>query len=121
MSVTIDAAGRRLLDEFYRPPARLAFPGTALAARTVTFDYPSIGHVISYTASWGRHYTTLPRFSATGLPAHSRVQLRCDGPGCPFHHHTSHPRGADLDLAHLLATRTCFRPPRCMPVSERAT
>lgn len=101
VSVTIDAAGRRLLDEFYRLPARLAFPGTALAARTVTFDYPLIGHVIRYTASWRRHYTTLPLFSATGLPAHSRIQLRCDGPGCPFHHHTSHPRGADLDLAHL--------------------
>ncbi len=114
LSMRIDADGRRLLGEFYTLPARLTFPGTVLAARTVTFDYPVIGSVIKYTASWRLRYTTMPRFTATGLPAHASVRLRCRGPGCPFHHHTSHPNGADLDLSHLfgdaqlLPTATVF-------------
>lgn len=114
VSMTIDAAGRRLLDEFYRLPAQLTFPGTVLPPRTVTFEYPVIGHVLSYTASWRPLYTTMRRFAATRLPAHARVQVRCRGPGCPFHQYTSRPTGTNLDLtylfrgAHLLPTATLY-------------
>ena len=95
---TLDADGRRLLGEFYRLPGRLTFPGTALAARTVIFDYPVIGDVIKYTASWGLRYTTmtrvhsdrsarackraaaLPRAGVPVSPPHKPPQRRRPGP-----------------------------------------
>lgn len=94
--VSLNAAGRRLLGEFYELPAQLTLSGTAAASNTITFAYAKLKDPVGYTFGYHQTYTSVPEFAMTGLLPHSHVDVRCRGGGRPS---TSH--AAAQGISHL--------------------
>jgi hypothetical protein len=92
--VTLNAAGKRLLTEFYTLPATLSFRGVSSATRRITFAYPLVtpppdSSWVSWTwlsTPCGFCWTSVDGSFFFGVPrllSTARVEVGCSGVGCP--------------------------------------
>jgi alpha-tubulin suppressor-like RCC1 family protein len=85
VTVSLNRAGRRLLDRFYSLPVKLSTGGRG-AARLTHFHYTIIRAPIDYFWNFGATYTTVGNLNASQLSPSWHVALTCHGGGCPLSH-----------------------------------
>jgi hypothetical protein len=98
------------------PPADPAQPGTPhpAAPAVVPQPPPPAGPAkldATVVNRWGltRRATTVYELVVKGVPAGGRVEVRCDGKGCPFARRTAKPRRGKVTLTKLFAGRKLAR------------
>ena len=83
VTVSLNAAGRRLLDRFYALPVSLSTDGRHTAG-AVRFRYAIIRAPIDYFWNFRPGYTFVGNLDARGLKSSWHVTLTCRGGGCPI-------------------------------------
>jgi hypothetical protein len=103
LTLELNPAGRKLLSEFYALPVKLSITGAGASTRRVTFRYPRIASLITYTVTFHSASSSVQALNVAGLPHPARVVVSCRGAGCPFSRRTSQPRGKEANLASLFS------------------
>jgi hypothetical protein len=103
ITVTLNATGKSLLAgaPHYKLPATLAITGTTSALSTVTYTYTRITSPISFTWSFGST-STAQSLSISHIPSGGKVQVICNGRGCPFGSKTLTPSHGTVSVAKAL-------------------
>jgi DNA-binding beta-propeller fold protein YncE len=104
----LNAAGARLLAEFYRLSVRLALSGFATQTETITYSYPRLGPTVDDIWTWTNVpcspcFTTVDELTVTGLKAGETLTVRCAGPGCPFRQRVTRRHRPQVVLAKSFA------------------
>jgi hypothetical protein len=102
LKLTLNAAGRRLLDRFYTLPATLSIAGTTKRSQKVVFKFGRLHISPAFTWSFSASFTSALELSVSPLPAHARVAVLCRGGGCPFSRRSLTSKRRKLDLEPLL-------------------
>jgi hypothetical protein len=106
IKLSLNAAGKKLLNQFYRVPARLSITGTSTVSRSVVFSYGRLHISPTYTWAFGKAFSFATELTLGGLPKKSKVTVICRGHGCPFSKRTfSAPKHGKLALASALKQR----------------
>ena len=100
ITLKLNRAGQKLLNQFYRLPARVAIGGTTPITTTVTFSYGRLHISPGFTWVITNTFTFATKLTLPGLPRQARTTVICHGGGCPFStRRFSTPRHGTLDLA----------------------
>jgi hypothetical protein len=102
LKLTLNAAGRRLLDRFYTLPATLSIAGTTNRSQKVVFRFGRLHISPVFTWSFSATFTSAQQLTVGPLPAHAKVAVLCRGGGCPFSRRTLTSKRRKLDLEPLL-------------------
>jgi CSLREA domain-containing protein len=106
LKLALNAAGKKLLNHFYRLPATLSVGGTSSLTRSVTFSFGRLHISPAFTWAFGKSFSFATELTVSGLPKKSKVALICHGHGCPFSKRTfSAPKHGKLLLAPALKQR----------------
>jgi len=106
LAVKLNAAGRRLLNKFYRVPTDLTISGTTALSQPVTFAYKMVRSPVTWTWSYKGSQTTVEQLDVTQIPRGGQVSLLCQGHGCQSSHQSFRPKhGHSLALAPSLGKR----------------
>jgi CSLREA domain-containing protein len=106
LKLTLNSAGKKLLNRFYRVPATLSIGGTSPITKSITFSYGRLHISPSFTWAFGKSFSFATELTLGGLPKKSKVALICRGHGCPFSKRTfSAPKHGKLLLAPALKQR----------------
>jgi hypothetical protein len=86
VKINLNRKGRELLAARYVLPTTLSLQGTTAATAKVTFSYPVVKSLISYTFSFGANgsTSTVTLLTVTHVPRRGKVKISCQGGGCPF-------------------------------------
>lgn len=102
----LNAAGIRLLTQFYKLPAKVSLRGSAPASRDVTFRYARLHLNPAYQWAFSARFAFVTQLTLSGLPRKSRVTVVCRGGGCPFGRRSfAAPKHGKLELAPALGQR----------------
>ncbi len=102
LKLTLNAAGRRLLDRFYTLPATLSIAGTTKRSQKVVFKFGRLHISPVFTWIFSATFTSAQQLTVGPLPAHARVAVLCRGGGCPFSRRSLTSKRRKLDLEPLL-------------------
>lgn len=104
--LSLNATGERLLDDFYRLPARLSLPGSGVSDRSLVFSYRRITSPVPYSWTWtyGSSYTTAKELTVEKVPMGGLVTVDCRGHGCPFAKRTFKAHNGQVQLTPAFAT-----------------
>jgi len=103
VKLALNAAGRKLLDQFYKLPATVKLGGTSTASRKLTFAYPRVKSPVAYAWLFSAGYTRATELTVSKVPAGGKVVVICRGVGCPFAKKVFPRKSSKLKLASSLA------------------
>jgi alpha-tubulin suppressor-like RCC1 family protein len=87
IAITLNKAGRKLLDHFYSVPVKLVITNSReRTTQKTTFRYGLIRAPIDYFWNYRSGYSFVGNLSASSLRRSWHVTLTCQGGGCPLKH-----------------------------------
>jgi hypothetical protein len=94
VTLTLNAAAQKLLEQSYSLPAALSLTGGATGK--VTFSYARISALVLFTVAFAPSGSTFTSLTASSLPASATVTVKCGGgTGCK---RVLHPKGRSVNL-----------------------
>jgi Thrombospondin type 3 repeat len=107
LHVTLNKTGRQLLARFYTLPVKFSITGVAGNARAATFSYailhPHLDDNWVWTCTNNTCYTRVKHLTVSRLPRSGRVEVRCDGTGCPVARRVLKPHNGRVVLGPVFA------------------
>jgi hypothetical protein len=102
----LNAAGMKLLAQFYRLPVKVALGGSAPTSKTITFSYGRLHVQPTFEWAFSKTFAFATQLTIGSVPKGAHVALVCKGRGCPFSRHTyATPKHGKLQLAPALKQR----------------
>jgi streptogramin lyase len=120
ITLRLNSAGQRLLNQFYRLPAALAIGGPTAITKSVTFSYAVVHSPISFTWTFTASFTVERSLSISNVPSGGKVAVSCHGGGCPFGSRTFKPTRGKVVLTSALS-RSHLRPHATVRLDITAT
>jgi hypothetical protein len=103
MQLNLNAAGMKLLTQFYKLPVKLTLGGAAPTTKAITFSYGRLHISPAYQWAFSKTFAFATELKLSGLPHASRVTVVCHGGGCPFAKKGfAAPKHGALDIAPAL-------------------
>ncbi len=103
LALKLNAAGLKLLTQFYKLPVKLTLGGAAATTKTMTFSYGRLHVSPAYQWAFSKTFAFATELKMSGLPHASRVTVICHGGGCPFAKKAfAAPKHGALDVAPAL-------------------
>jgi hypothetical protein len=103
LALKLNAAGLKLLTQFYKLPVKLTLGGPASATKTMTFSYGRLHISPAYQWAFSKTFAFATELKMSSLPHASRVTVVCHGGGCPFAKKGfAAPKHGALDIAPAL-------------------
>lgn len=102
----LNAAGMKLLAQFYKLPVRVTLGIAPSTTKTMTFSYARLHMVPAYQWAFSKTFAFATQLALSGLPRKSHVTVLCHGGGCPLSKRSfTAPKHGKLDLAPALKRR----------------
>jgi hypothetical protein len=109
VKLRLNRTGQELLTRRYTLASTVALGGTTQLRGRVTFTYPLIVSLISYTWGIAAGSSLASELTVTQIPRGGRVTMICHGGGCPFSERRFAARHGQVNLLPALE-RSALRP-----------